>query len=313
MKDLRQVVLGIVAAVISAALLFGSISLALLEGNLHQALAPTSTYPSSPTPPRPGFTSALTDTPSASQQPTSTPTPLPTSTDACIYPAGWSIITILPGDTLESLAATYHTTPDLLFTGNCLPIHFLVPGNPLYVPAVLPTPTPMPPTLVFTEPPTQCGPPPGWIIYIVRSGDTLYSLANYFNVTVAELQFANCLTGTLIRVGDRLYVPNLPTPTIYTPPSRTPTRTPTLTPTVISTATNTPTPTPLPTHTSTPTSTATATPTPTPTSSPTATPTDPPTNPLGANPNNLSIIDRSPTVVSSWITRLLNPMCHGGR
>jgi hypothetical protein len=109
MKDLRQVVLGILAAVLSASLLVGSLSMALLEGNMRQALAPTATIWLSPTPMPPGFTPSLTYTVSASEL-TSTPTLTPalTVTSACNYPADWIPITIYPGDTLESLA--FYTT-----------------------------------------------------------------------------------------------------------------------------------------------------------------------------------------------------------
>lgn len=198
---------------------------------------------------------------------------------ACPFPPGWFRITVQLGDTLDSLASAYGTTPDMLIQGNCLVINNLIPGMVLYVP--------VPPT---TTPEEICGPPPGWVYYTVQYGDTLYSIGQMVGATVLELQLANCMVGqTNIRAGQRLYVPFLPasthTPTAtrvntatpsYTssppPATSTPSRTPTL-PTQPS-PTYTPTMTLTPTDTVTPTSTATSTPTDTP--SPTAMPTETP-------------------------------------
>ncbi len=287
MKDLRQVVLGILAALLSASLLIGSLSMALLEGKMRRGLAPTATIWYSPTPMPPGFTPSLTYTASASEL-TSTPTLIPTvtATSTCAYPSGWIQITIFPGDTLEGLAATYNTTPELLVNGNCLPANFVVVGNPLYVPPIQPTDT-----LVPTQVPTRvlCGPPPSWILYTIRLGDTLFSLADYYDVTVYDLQVANCLTGTLIIAGQSLYVPNLPTPTYPVPPTSTATRTPTLTSTM------------LPTNTATPVPTETPTPTDTPTGTPYATPTA------------TSTVLPYPNDVPSWLFRLYHPSIIDGR
>jgi LysM repeat protein len=295
MKDLRQVVLGILAAVLSASLLVGSLSMALLEGNMRRALAPSATIWLSPTQMPPGLTPSLTYAASASELTSmATLTPSVTLTSTCYHPSDWIEREIFPGDTLESLAVLYNTTPDLLIAYNCLPTRFLVEGNTLYVP-----PPPLQPTntQVFTQ--VQCSPPPGWVLYTIRLGDTLYSLARYFGVTVYDLQIANCLTGILIIAGETLYVPNLPTPTYYVPP----TRTPTLTPTALPTATSTYPPTPLPTDTTTPM----------PTNTETAIPTEPPTGTPHATPTVTSTLAPYPNVVLSWLFRLYHPGIYGGR
>jgi len=284
MKDLRQAILGILAAVISAGLLFGSLSLALVEGDMRRAMAPSPTLDASPTMSPPGFTPSLTPSPEAGVQLTGTPfligTPTPIFTSSptipvssiCSYPSGWSQVTVFPGDTLESLAATYNISPDVLMNGNCLQTSQLIPGTILYVPGIQPT-----------VQSTQCGPPSGWVYYTVRYGDTLFGLALYFNVTVEQLQFANCMSGTLIRVGQNLYVPNLPTPTYPVPPTNPPSQTPgieptstqqptsTLPPAPTNTPTITITPPPPPTEIPTSTVTLTHTPEPTVSSTPTAT------------------------------------------
>ncbi len=72
---------------------------------------------------------------------------------------------------------------------------------------------PQPPTESPSLTPTACGPPRGWVLYTVEAGDSLFRLSQKFNVTISELQRANCLTGTNIRAGQQLYVPFVPTPT----------------------------------------------------------------------------------------------------
>jgi len=285
MKDLRQVVLGILAAILSAGLLVGSLSISLLEGNMRQALAPSATIYLSPTLLPPGFTPSATYTPPPGQltsTPTMTLTPTITATQGCNYPSDWVMIYTKPGDTLESLAEKYHTTVAALITNNCHPVDFLLPGIPFYVPY-----------LESTATATPCGPFPGWVIYIIRPGDTLFSLSIYFHVSVDALMLANCLTSDKIYAGDRLYVPNIPTPTYYVPPSRTPTRTPT--PTSTSTVTYTPWPTLILTETSTPTSTDTVT------ATPSDTPTETPTGTPDATPTATSTLVPYPAGFSFWL------------
>lgn len=144
------------------------------------------------------------------------------------------------------------------------------PASPSITSPVILAPTARP---SLTPGAQACTPPAGWVIYVVRSGDTLYRLAQLYGVSVARLQQANCMgTSTILIAGTRLYVPNVPTRT-YTPvstPAHTlvPTSTateslPSLTPTLY--PTNIPTFTLPPTHTPTaslPTDTPTGTPVP---------------------------------------------------
>lgn len=76
--------------------------------------------------------------------------------------------------------------------------------------------TPPPPSA------TPCGPPPTWVEYIIRQGDTLTRLAQATGTTVAEIQQANCLADTTLFTGNRLFLPTLP-------PAATPEATPTAT------------------------------------------------------------------------------------
>lgn len=121
--------------------------------------------------------------------------------------------------------------------------------------------------LLPTKTVATCGPPPGWISYTVRAGNTMYSISHAYSISVSELQFANCIPPYQysIRVGQSLRVPNVAI-------TRTPhaTATPSLTLVSIIFPTLTHTPTSTPTATITPTATATAT-DPPPTATPTAT------------------------------------------
>jgi membrane protease YdiL (CAAX protease family)/LysM repeat protein len=76
-----------------------------------------------------------------------------------------------------------------------------------------PSPSDIPTNTPTTTSPTQeeCVAPPGWVIYIVRTGDTLYGLSLALGISVHELQTSNCLTNpSLIFVGQHLYVPSSP-------------------------------------------------------------------------------------------------------
>jgi LysM repeat protein len=224
MQNARQVALGIVTAVISLALTIGALALSMAEGSLY-APSSTITATSSQMP-----TSSLTPTLQTATPlvitPTETPTLSPTPTK-CPPPLGWKPYTVQNGDTLGGLAQQYKRTSTEISQANCLGADVLQPGMIIYLPP-LPTRTPVP-----------CGRPSGWVIYIVQPGDTLYRLSQAYGITVLELQRANCLTGTLLHVGQSLYVPpwepvfptviyeqTLETPTEL-PPLDTPSETPT--------------------------------------------------------------------------------------
>jgi hypothetical protein len=82
-----------------------------------------------------------------------------------------------------------------------------------------------------TDTATVCGPPSRWVRYTVQPGDTLFELGLHTNVSVQELQVANCLSATTIRVGQQLFLPYIPTPTFT--PTLTPLPTPTLDPSAV--------------------------------------------------------------------------------
>jgi LysM repeat protein len=263
MQIIRQIGVSFLLAFLSVALVVGGISLALAESYV-PAIPPTPTNTQAPLPvfdtPTPQPIILATDTLSV---PTAT-FPPPTS---CPPPTGWIAITIQPGDDLVSLALRYQSTPENLLIANCLFSTDLPTGSILYVPP-FPTQTSVP-----------CGPPPGWVRYIVRPGNTIYSLSQAFGVSSTQLQFANCLSPNqyILPVGQSIWVPNYATRTPRATGTATLTPVSIIFPTVTRTATVTPTATKIPTSTVTnvPTSTATNVPTVTQTPVPSFTPTTP--------------------------------------
>lgn len=246
MRALREMSGGLIIAVVSLLLVLGGISLSLAENRPLEQPTPT------PLPPiiatsieLPTFTPILTTntlaaptTETATQ--TATSTVLPSATLAvavvCNPPAGWIQIIVSANDTLYTIAERYKTTAENLNTSNCLNNNIPAVGSRLYVPPV-PTVTVIP-----------CGPLAGWIrAYTVKPGDNLYRISLLYRTTVSQLQRANCMgSSTIIYVGQKLYVPNVPTstPGVTVVPN---TNTPSLTP-----------PTSAPTDTSAPPSATTA-------------------------------------------------------
>jgi LysM repeat protein len=98
--------------------------------------------------------------------------------------------------------------------GTLLPIE--PTGTPTPTATLTPTDTPtLTSTSTSTDTPsptaTVCTPYYHWPIYFIQRGDTLYSISLKTGSSVEELIRANCLSGTVIVVGQSLYVPRLPT------------------------------------------------------------------------------------------------------
>lgn len=146
-----------------------------------------------------------------------TPTPCVSSP-----PADWGLYTVQAGDTLSGLTDERGISSEQAMRVNCLASPAIVEGQLLHLP-VLPTPTPCVPSL-----------PTGWGLHTVQTNDTLFGLAVARGITIDEVLRVNCLTSSVIQVGQQLYLPILPTPT------------PTDTPTATATAIATPTPTLIP-------------------------------------------------------------------
>lgn len=120
---------------------------------------------------------------------------------------------------------------------NLLPEAVMIPppisAGPTATPTIPTLPiTPTLPPLVIPLPPTAiippCVPRGDWVYsYVIQAGDTLFTIAQRFGLTLAQLQSGNCIANAnQIFVGQILRVPSLPPPPPPTPvrPTFTPTR-----------------------------------------------------------------------------------------
>jgi LysM repeat protein len=106
-------------------------------------------------------------------------------------PPGENVYIVKKGDSLYSIARQFNTTVDELKRVNNLTSNLLSIGQVLTIPTV--------------------APPSGVTTYTVKSGDSLYSIAQRYNTTVDEIKRANNLTSNLLKIGQILIIPS-PTP-----------------------------------------------------------------------------------------------------
>lgn len=95
------------------------------------------------------------------------------------------------------------------------PVPTETPSSP---PSATETATPPVPTSTPTQPSPlipSCSPPPGWVVYTVQQGETLYSLAWRTSVTALTLMQANCLSTLTVYSGQQIYLP----PALYVSPT----------------------------------------------------------------------------------------------
>ena len=103
-----------------------------------------------------------------------------------IYEEEEDVYIVQKGDTLYSIAMANNTTVDELKKANNLTSNILSTGQLLKIPsALLPEST-----------------------YIVKKGDSLYSIANKYNTTVDELKRINNLTSNTLSIGQVLKLPS---------------------------------------------------------------------------------------------------------
>lgn len=169
--------------------------------------------------PRPTATTEVTETPSrtptATQTHTLTPTPSDTYTPSATYtrtatPTHTSSPTTTPTRRPTS-TATPSDTPTITNTPTITP----TPTQTLTetpTPRIVPTVTPLRQIVASATPPrlasNVCIAPFGWIVYTVRPGDNLSSIARSTGTTLSELRDANCLSDlNRLVAGTQLYVP----------------------------------------------------------------------------------------------------------
>lgn len=103
-----------------------------------------------------------------------------------IYEGEENVYIVQKGDTLYSIATANNTTVDELKKANNLTSNILSTGQLLKIPSAL-----LPETT-----------------YIVKKGDSLYSIANKYNTTVDELKRINNLTSNILSIGQVLKLPS---------------------------------------------------------------------------------------------------------
>ena len=248
MQGLRDFGNALVVALLSVGLMFGALSISLVEFQPEATPAPTNLIPASPVPITPTATPPPTNTLLPGAEILSiTPTFTNIAQSTCPLPAGWTSIIVPPGSTVASIAEQYRISREQLLAANCMLTDSLVSGTSLHVPSQA------------TSTVTVCTPgAAGWIPYTVIPGDTLYSIATNRYTTLSLMMIVNCKIGTVIYPGEILWVPNVATRT----PAPSPLPGNTQPPTEQLTETAVPfTPTLMPTNTSTSTPTKTVTPT----------------------------------------------------
>lgn len=99
------------------------------------------------------------------------------------------------GDTLYSIAKKNNTTVDAIKSANGLTNNIISVGQKLIIPKD------------STE--------PNYVDYVVQKGDTLYAIANRYDITVNDIMKLNNLNSTTISIGQELKIPNTNV-TIYT-------------------------------------------------------------------------------------------------
>lgn len=105
------------------------------------------------------------------------------------------------GDSLYSIAKSFGVNVDELKRANNKSSNMLTIGEKLIIP------------INTTSIPNSGN------IYVVKAGDSLYSIASKYNITVNELKNANNKTSNMLSIGEQLVIPNISGPsngTYYT-------------------------------------------------------------------------------------------------
>jgi len=132
---------------------------------------------------------------------------IPVSPEVPVCPPGTVLYIVRPGDTVYSLAVRFNTTVEAIISANPLIASFpdiLRVGQRLCIP---------------TQP--AFPPCPEGNYYTIRAGDTLYSIARFFNVSLDDLLEANPgINPERLRIGQVICIP-LATPPVTCPPGTT--------------------------------------------------------------------------------------------
>jgi|GEM_PF-6534441 len=152
-------------------------------------------------------------------QPPVTPTGGKTTASATLGETVTPTHTLMPTRTPRpSSTPTLSLTPRPSATPTQTPSPVPPTNTPI---SLLPTPVTPLPTLT----PSVCLPPPGWLPYIVQTGDNLFRLSQRAGIALDQLQVANCIAdaasitaGQIIYVPDAFFAPTVPPTTPFPPP-----------------------------------------------------------------------------------------------
>lgn len=112
------------------------------------------------------------------------------------------------GETLASLAKQYQTSQQDIAKANKLKKSAKIkPGMVLLVPSKTPSPPAKKGSPAPEKPVMAKKSEPAVVTYVVKSGDSLYNIANRFKVTTNKIQEVNKLTSTNISIGQNLIIP----------------------------------------------------------------------------------------------------------
>ena len=104
---------------------------------------------------------------------------------------------VRPGDTLEKIAIRYNSSIQEIKTQNALTKSLIYPGDPLKIKSGTESSTPR-----YAE-----APAPESTNYSVREGDSLWLIAQRYNISVSTLKEANHLKLNRIKPGIKLRIP----------------------------------------------------------------------------------------------------------
>ena len=184
---------GLTLVILTTAVLLG------LNLSRKTSVVPTATATITTTPP-------ITRSPTVTPSPPITPSPFPTATP--IPPEAY---TIQAGDTLLSIAYKFDMTVPELKAFNYLEDDTIVVGQALLIPPPTPTPGPTP-TWDPAQPTPTYAP---YLLHTVKRGDTLSTIAEKYNVSLADIRWANDIPAdsTTLQVEQLLQIPQYtPTP-----------------------------------------------------------------------------------------------------
>lgn len=117
----------------------------------------------------------------------------------------------ITGIVVGTIATSQLTAPPPETTPTPAPKQAVVVPTATASPTARPT-LPPPPTATSTATPTATSTPPTTVTYVVKSGDTLRSIATEYNVSVEVIRQRNGLTSDILQIDQELIIP-LPTPT----------------------------------------------------------------------------------------------------